>query len=513
VVLPTTFILGMTEREAFRAHHDSLGRLAFCVSAVALSIFAWRVMHPARGVLDDFLSEHRGGWLDRLRPVWFPVLIAIPIALAIAACAGFLLTAQEMVQRVLVSAWVVLGSVVVYSILMRSLSVAQRRLAVEQMRRRLEAEREEAERAAQEAGQDEASEAPPPLQIDDVDMDMDAVNRQTQRLLKSAFAVITLVGLYFVWAAVLPALNMFDNIPVWVPSGAVVTTAEDGSTVLPVEAVTIADIGKAAILIFLTVAISRNIPGVLEIMVLQRLPLSPGGRYTTRTLVRYAILILGIMLTFDAIGIGWSKVQWLAAAVSVGLGFGLQEIFANFVSGLIILTERPVRVGDTVTVGQVSGVVSRIQMRATTVTDWDRKELIIPNKEFVTGQIVNWTLSSAVLRIALDIGIAYGSDTETAKRLLLEVARDDPRVLDDPSPMAFFIGFGDNSLNFQLRIFIDDVDNFSSIRDGVNFEIDRRFREANIEISFPQRDLHIRSINAVLPGLAQAAERPEQPDE
>jgi potassium efflux system protein len=312
-----------------------------------------------------------------------------------------------------------------------------------------------------------------------------------------ALTVFVLVSLYLTWIEVLPALNVLRMIPIW-PLDAKVELV-DGVAVFPEGTITLARVGLAAVVAAVTLAIARNIPGVLEIVVLQRLPMTAGGRYTTRTLVRYTILIVGIIMTFNAIGIGWSKVQWLAAAVSVGLGFGLQEIFANFVSGLIILTERPVRVGDTVTVGGVSGTVTRIQMRATTVTDWDRKEMIIPNKTFVTGEIINWTLSSNVLRLSLDIGIAYGSDTALAKQLMLEVAHEEDSVLDDPRPLAFFIGFGDNSLNFQLRIYINDVEHFSVIRDRVLMAIDAAFRKANIEIAFPQRDIHVRSIEGALP--------------
>jgi potassium efflux system protein len=505
-ITPTTFLLTLTNREAFQTYYDALGRLAFCVSLLVLAFFIWRVMHPKRGVLETILAEHRGGWLDRLAPIWFWGLVALPLAVAVTACSGFFLTAHEMTRRVLWSGWIVVWAVVVFSILLRWLYVTQRRLAVEQLKRRFEAEREAASQAVQEAGETAPSEAPSQLP-DDVELDVETVSAQTYRLLKIGLTVLVLVALYFVWAEALPALSMLNNIAVWVPHGAAITVAEDGTTILPAEVITLADIGLAAIVLFATLTISRNFPGLLEILVLQRLPMTPGGRYTVRTLVRYAILIVGIVLTFDAIGIGWSKVQWLAAAVSVGLGFGLQEIFANFVSGLIILTERPIRVGDTVTVAGVSGTVTRIQMRATTVTDWDRKELIIPNKAFVTGEIVNWTLSSATLRLALDIGIAYGSDTETAKRLLLEVAHAEERVLGEPPPRAFFIGFGDNSLNFQLRIYIDDVDDFSAIRDKVLMAIDKSFRKANIEISFPQRDIHIRSIEGTLP-IARDGEAP-----
>ena len=177
----------------------------------------------------------------------------------------------------------------------------------------------------------------------------------------------------------------------------------------------------------------------------------------------------------------------------MGLGFGLQEIFANFVSGLILLFERPIRIGDTVTIGDTNGTVSKIRIRATTVTDWNRKEIVIPNREFITGQVINWTLSDQVMRLVLRVGIAYGSDVHRAKQILLEVAANNRRVLEDPKPRAWFWEFGDSSLNFEIRVFVKDIDDWVMTRDSMHFEIDAAFREAGIEIAFPQRDLHIRS--------------------
>jgi potassium efflux system protein len=156
-------------------------------------------------------------------------------------------------------------------------------------------------------------------------------------------------------------------------------------------------------------------------------------------------------------------------------------------------------VGDTVTVGDISGTVSRIRIRATTITDWDRKELVIPNKEFVTGQIVNWSLSDSILRVRLPVGIAYGSNTELAQKLLLETALANKHVLKDPKPKALFLEFGESSLNFELRVFIGHIDYFLQVKDELHFAIDKAFRAADIEIAFPQRDIHMRSIRAGLP--------------
>jgi potassium efflux system protein len=226
---------------------------------------------------------------------------------------------------------------------------------------------------------------------------------------------------------------------------------------------------------------------------LQRLPIDAGARYAVTTCFRYLITVVGLVLAFRTVGIEWSQYQWLVAAAGVGLGFGLQEIFANFVSGLIVLMERPVRVGDVVTVDGVSGVVSRIRMRATTVTNWDRQEFIVPNKEFVTGRLLNWTLSNAINRIVINVGVAYGTDTDSTRELLLHIARDNPMVLDDPAPLATFEGFGDSTLNFVLRCYLGQVDNRLEAIHAVHSEIQRRFAAAGIEIAFPQRDIHIRS--------------------
>jgi len=235
-------------------------------------------------------------------------------------------------------------------------------------------------------------------------------------------------------------------------------------------------------------------PGLLELSFFRRVGLGPGERYAYATIVKYGVAALGVALAAGAIGLNWSSIQWLVAAVGIGLGFGLQEIFANFISGLIILFERPIRVGDTVTIGDLSGTVSRIRIRATWITGFDRKELVVPNKEFVTSRLVNWSLSDTVLRVDVKVGVAYGSDVQRALALLREVALREPRVLREPRPDAWFLGFGESSLDLELRAFSPDVSSVLPILHALHVAIDDAFREAGIEIAFPQRDLHIRSL-------------------
>ena len=244
----------------------------------------------------------------------------------------------------------------------------------------------------------------------------------------------------------------------------------------------------------LTFVAASNVPGLLELTVLRRLNLEPGGSFAVTTTVRYILILGGILLAFGKIGITWSKVQWIAAAVTVGIGFGLQEVIANFVAGLILLFERPIRLGDIVTIGDASGKVTRIEIRATTILQFNNRELIVPNKDLITGTLINWTLSDPILRIEVPVGIAYGSDTERAREILLQVAQDNPHVRKDPKPDVLFSAFGVSSLDFQLRAYVSTIDDMLPAKNELFFAVDQEFRKAGIEIAFPQTDIHIRSV-------------------
>ena len=169
----------------------------------------------------------------------------------------------------------------------------------------------------------------------------------------------------------------------------------------------------------------------------------------------------------------------------------MQEIFANFVSGLIVLAERPIRIGDVVTVGDVTGTVARIRARATAVIDFDNKEVIIPNKAFITDRVINWTLSTGTTRLLIKVGVAYGCDTALVQKLLLEVVQANDDVLEQPSPSVYFIDFGDSSLNFEIRAFVDAFDKRLRVQHEINTAIDGVLREHGIEIPFPKRDVTV----------------------
>ena len=230
---------------------------------------------------------------------------------------------------------------------------------------------------------------------------------------------------------------------------------------------------------------------MLEIILLQRSAMSEGDRYTATTLTKYVIVAIGTLLVLGAVGAQWSQLQWLVAALGVGIGFGLQEIVANFISGLIILFERPVRVGDTVTIGNTSGIVTKVRIRATTIRDWDRKELLVPNKDIITGQVLNWTLSDKMSRVEIVVGVAYGTDVDKALALMREAAEEHEHVLDEPSPLLSFDSFGDNALALTLRAYLASLDHRIQTTTELHSTIMRKFEQAGIEIAFPQRDVHL----------------------
>ncbi len=494
VGLPLVFLAACMSSQAEQAYSESLGRIALVSGLVLLSGYLAWVLRPGGPLVAQAIGRQKRNWLYRSRYVWHPLAAGVPLALALAAALGYFYTAQELSWRLLAQFWVILLLILLYATLMRWRLLARRKLALRTAEQRRQAEKEKQAQAEQK----QPLESQPELEQPEVNLY--AVNVQTRQMIRYLLAALLVVSVWAVWSDVLPALKVLREVRLW-------QVGADGAA-----AVTLADLLLAVLIGVLTVVASRNIPGMLELVALQRLKIQSGGRNAITALTRYAITAVGAVLAFEAIGLKWSHVQWLIAAMTVGLGFGLQEIFANFVSGLIILVERPIRVGDVVTVAEVTGTVTRIRIRATTITDWDRKELIVPNKSFITGQLVNWTLSDNVIRVVLPVGVAYGSDTALAHRLLLEIARANQRVLKDPAPQAFFLGFGDSSLNFELRAYVGGLTDYLAAQHELHMQIDEAFRRHCVEIAFPQRDIHIRSIQPPLrlEGLSGEAHLPPE---
>jgi small-conductance mechanosensitive channel len=238
------------------------------------------------------------------------------------------------------------------------------------------------------------------------------------------------------------------------------------------------------------IIISRVLRKILQRRILPRFKLAEGAQFVILRLIHYVLVVIGLFLAIDLVGIQMTSLAVVFGLLGVGIAFGLQNITSNFVSGLILLFERPVSVGDYIEVGNAMGRVQAINMRSTTVITRDNITLIVPNSSFIEGTVTNWSVGDPKIRINIPVGVAYGSDTELVKKLLLEVVENHPDILKDPKPDVLFREFADSSLNFDLRIWIlNPMGRFKTISD-INYAVDAAFRKHGVTIPFPQRDVH-----------------------
>jgi len=480
IVTVAAFLLGAMETVSEFEHSDAIAKLALMIQALAVSTFAARILRFRGGITSVLIERYPQSWLCRLRYVWYPPTILLPLFVLWLAVIGYFYSAIELGNLVSYTIALLLALIIFNDLVLRMLMLAHRRIALKKAIAKQDLHHESTSRTAAVSEPGGGAQA---LLMETI-IEMSQIDEQTRTLLKLVLFIFALVGIWEIWEPVFPAFGILRDIQFWSYSAVV-----DG--IAKAVPITLADISMAVIVVMTTIIAGRNLPGLLEVILLNRLPMDPGARYAYSTVCRYAITAIGIIIVFNKIGIKWGNLQWLVAALGVGLGFGLQEIVANFVCGLIVLFEQPFRVGDTVTIGDINGTVSRIRIRATTVVDWDRKELIVPNKEFVVGRLINWSLSDKYIRLRLPVGIAYGSDTKLAEELLLQVAGKNSRVLSEPAPQAVFKGFGDNSLNFELRVYINGIDDYIPMLHELNVAIDNAFKEAGVTIAFPQQDVHL----------------------
>ncbi len=245
---------------------------------------------------------------------------------------------------------------------------------------------------------------------------------------------------------------------------------------------------------YLLVVVSKNVRLLLLNKILARSKLKKSFRESIANGVRITMMLIGTIIIIQAVGIDLSALSLLAGALGVGIGFGFQKVTDNLISGLTILVEEPIKVGDRVEVGEVSGDIVNISLRATTIVTNDNISIIVPNSEFISSQVINWSHNNRIIRFRLPVGVSYEEDPEIIKKLLLEVADENPNVQKEPKPKVFFEKFGDSSLDFKLGIWTSShTDKPEFIRSEINYAIFQKFRENNIKIPFPQRDVHIKS--------------------
>jgi small-conductance mechanosensitive channel len=258
-------------------------------------------------------------------------------------------------------------------------------------------------------------------------------------------------------------------------------------------AITPSSILMFLVFIALFAVTSRVLQRVLKTQVFSRMSIDMGMQYTLTRITHYLIMIIGAVVAFQFIGIDLTGLAIILGFLSVGIGFGLQNITSNFVAGLILLLERPIKVGDRIMVGNQEGDVVEINMRSTTIRTLNNVAVIVPNSEFVSAKLENWSYGDETVRMDVNVGVSYESDLETVVRSLTEVAAEHPEVLKNPAPDVLHIGFGDSAWNMRLRVWLGDSQRHLEVQSEINCAIVRKFQQNRVGIPFPQRDLHIRS--------------------
>ena len=456
--------------------NDVLGE----INTIVALLFCIVIIAPRFVRTEKSLSSSTTDQRDRtLLKIMRVLLQLVPVILIALIALGYYYTALNLITHIINTyiAWVV-WSLVRHTIY-RGVTVASRRLAY----RRLQEKRQQKQQDL-----NDGSPSDDVVVITEQEEGL-ALNEVRSQLLRFAdlFIWTALFAIfYYVWSDLVTVVSYLRDITLWQQT----STTEAG---VVTETISLFNLIVALIIVVITYILVRNIQGILEVLIFSRVKLSQGTPYTITTLLTYIFVAVGGAWAFSTLGMSWSKLQWLFAALSVGLGFGMQEIFANFVSGIILLFERPIRVGDTVTINGVTGTVAKIRIRAITMIDPDRKEVIVPNKSFVTGQVINWALSNTVTRLVVSVGVAYGSDLDLVKRLLLQAAHEQPSVLKDPEPRALFLTFGASTLDHELRVYVGQVSERNDTLDALNRRVNELFAENNIDIAFNQLDIFIKN--------------------
>ena len=480
---------------ALQSYHDSLGRLCFMIAALHAFV-VWRTVLNRSGAVAKAIGNRLGKpGIMRMRMARFTCNLVLLSAFLLALF-GFYTTAYLLIQNLVRTA--------VLTVILALVSALIRQWRLSQERRltavTTSSEAEERNRKADE---------------------------QVRRLSRFGLTLVWIVGALIIWSVALPTLSLLKNVELLpefkitvdrtlatvatrpvsqersnaekqesTPSPATVPTpgTRPDQPVQAGQPLYLSDLLLAIFVGSMAIMLARNIPGLLYFTVLRRLRLDEGGQYAVTTITRYLVVMAGMIAVSGILGVNWSKVQWLAAALTFGIGFGLQEIFANFASGLILLLDRSIRVGDAVSVGTLSGVVARIQMRATTVTLWDHSDMVVPNKEFITSKLVNWTLSHPETRVDLKVAVDYGSNLEQVREVLMRLAEEHPAVLKDPAPQVLLTEFGESAILFELRVFGLYSYGRPVLLDELHRAVVREFRRLEIVIASPKLDVRLNSV-------------------
>ncbi|MDH2924022.1 potassium transporter KefA [Nicoletella semolina] len=471
VLLLVSSIFSQVESIGFT--NDVIGQV-MTIIALALCLFAVRPLLD-RGIREYENTRNEDGTKRSvsLFKLLRLVLFIAPITLIALIVLGYYYTAVYLIEHIIKSYLIALIWVFGRYFVYRSLTISSRRMAY----RRLQQKREKLREQAQESEQEKIEKEEKKIRIS-------TVNEQIFRIADLIAWVLLLGFLYTIWSDLISVATYLNTFILWEQ----VETTSKGTIV---ESVTLLNILRSVIYVTITYVLVKNIAGILEVTFFSRVKLSKGTPHTITAILTYGIITFGSISAFTSLGISWNKIQWIFTALSVGLGFGVREIFGSFVSGGILLFERPIRVGDKVTVGNFTGVITKIRLRSTTLVDDEHKEVVLPNQAFVTDRFINWTLNNTITRLQITMKINSGADLNLVRRLLLEVANEAPKIMQEPSPNVNLLHFGDGWIEHELIAYVPELNDRTTTRNFLHQRIDEIFKLHQVKIAFNQMDIHI----------------------
>lgn len=479
VSIPMLMIANMREAEPTKISGDVIGYPLMVFGFLYLTFFAIKTVKRS---------------IERVKPdmtFWTISIISIitPLTITVMLGLGYYYTVIQLLNRVAITLYICFLYLILSNTLRRELYVAEVKM-LSAIRSRMQQQHEAQANAANLTATATAT-ATPEMQGKQrlESFRLELVNGRAYKLFNACLLTVFIYFMYQQWNDLAGVLTYLDHIYLWESIKIV-----DGQTIS--STLSLGDVLLAIVIVIVAVVLNHNLPLLIERLFMIRKGVeAKSTSYTIKLITSYTITTLGVIFAASALGISWDNLQWLVAALSVGLGFGLQEIFGNFVSGIIILFERQLRVGDIVTLSDLSGTVSRIRIRATTITSFDNKEVVIPNKQFITSAVTNWSLSNTVTKLEFAIGVAYDADTNKAKDILRGIIRRCRDLNRDKKPLVFIKSLDASAVTIMCEVFVNEIGKRKAVYDYLSTEALRLFRDHNIEIPFDQLDVTIRNLD------------------
>lgn len=479
IIKQSIWIVGLLVVSSIPSQIDEIGYLNDAIGQVMSIIALALCLFIVRPLLNRAIKEYQKAkkaegatttsiGLFRLLRL---ILVIVPISLIVLIVLGYYYTAVYLITHLLNSYFVILLWVFGRYFAYRFVAISARRLAY----RRLQEKRKKLrEQASEQQQKDDAKE--------EETIKLSVVNQQIYRVTDLIGWVVLFASLYVIWSDLISVAYYLDGVILW--------QSNDGNQA---ESITLLNLMRASLYVVVTYVLIKNIAGILEVTLFSKMHLSKGTPQTIITMLTYIIVTVGSVSAFSALGISWTKIQWIFTALSVGLGFGVREIFGSFVSGSILLFERPIRVGDKVTVGQYTGIITKIRLRSTTLLNSDHMEVVLPNQAFVTDRFINWTLNNTITRLQIFLKVGYDTDLDLMKQLLLQAVSEAPKVLADPKPEVNMLHFGDNALEHELVVFVGELGDRTDTMNFLQYRINQLFKENGIRFALNQLDVHLHS--------------------